>query len=79
MKHGITTYEEFIAAIGKIVEKSDRMILMVVTPGFIEIQAKFFNYKDIQRLTYILYRTPCEWWIKPINQDLITLKIRLFI
>lgn len=68
--------EEFIDALGKIVDKSDRMIL-IVNDG-IEVHSTFFNYSDIQKLSYLLQRTSCEWWIKPVSDELITLKVRLF-
>lgn len=41
------------------------------------IEAKFFNYEDIQRFTYILTRTSCEWWIYP-GDGCVQLRVRLF-
>lgn len=73
----ITTYDQFIEKLAKIVSESDRMLLVI--NDLVEVQAPFFNYADIQRLIYLLFRTPCEWWIKPNGDGSVKLRIRLFI
>jgi hypothetical protein len=70
------TKDEFIEALGKIVEKSDRMVLIV--SDSIEVHSTFFNYADMQILSYLLQRTSCEWWIKPNDDKMIKLTVRLF-
>lgn len=67
---------EFIEAIGKIVDSSDRMLLVVNEN--VEVRAPFFNYADMQKFTYLLQRTSCEWWIKPIDEKMVMLRVRLF-
>jgi hypothetical protein len=70
------TKGEFIEALGKIVEKSDRMVLVINDE--IEVHSTFFNYADMQKLSYLLQRTSCEWWIKPMDDKMIKLRVRLF-
>lgn len=70
------TQSEFIEGIGKIVEKSDRMILVI--NDAIEVHSTYFTYEDIQKFSYWLQRTSCEWWIKPVSDSMIKLRVRLF-
>ena len=70
------TESEFIEALGKIVEKSDRMLLVI--NDMVEVHAPFFNYQDMQKLTYLLQRTSCEWWLNPNGPDSIKLRVRIF-
>ncbi len=72
------TYEQLIERLGALVQESKKMILIVPTTGGVCIHSTSFNYKDIQRLTYILQRTPCEWLFWPVSDKLIGLQIHLF-
>jgi hypothetical protein len=71
-----TSQSDFIEKLGKIIDKSDRMLLVV--NDAIEIHAPYFNYSDVQKLTYLLQRTSCDWYFKPVNENLVKLRIILF-
>lgn len=70
--------DECITRLGDVVNDSKRMILKIKSSDRIHIESEFFNYEDIQRLTYILQRTACEWWIYPISEKSVELRVRLF-
>ncbi len=75
------TRDELFERLGQLVAKSKKMMLIVPVSGCdVCLHSPSFNYKDVQRLTYILQRTPCEWVYKPVtgNDKLIGLYIHLF-
>lgn len=76
-KNKIESRSEFIGRVGAICDQSNRMYL-AVNDG-IEVRSTFFTYADIQKFSYLLQRTPCEWWIKPIDDKMIMLRVRLFV
>lgn len=71
------TKEQCIEKLGEMVKQKDRMLLKV-TSDRICVESEFFNYEDIQKISYILQRTSCEWWIYPCGPSSIELRIRLF-
>lgn len=78
------TRDQFIERLGKIVANSKRMLLVIPPDGMIEVHSPYFTYEDTQKITHLLQRTSCEWWIKPvsanlIHEDLVKFRIRLFI
>lgn len=72
----IYSREQFIEKVGKIVAESNRMILVINDE--VEIHTTYFTYENMQRLIYLLQRTSCEWWLKPVDHNLIKLRVRLF-
>jgi len=71
--------ELFIEKLAAIVDSSNRMVLVVTCDGSVEVMSTFFNYEDVQKLAYLLQRTSCEWWFKPIDDKMVKLRIRLFV
>lgn len=66
-----------IEKLGKIVDDSKRLLLVLPVDGAIEIHADYFTLYDTQKLFHLLQRTPeVEWWIKPIDQYMVKLRIR---
>lgn len=69
--------EQCIEKLGEMVKAKDRMLLKV-TPDRVIVESEFFNYADIQKITHILQRTSCEWWIYPSGLHSIELRVMLF-
>lgn len=63
------TREQCIEKLSELVKAKDRMLLKVEVGGRVIVESDFFNYSDIQKFTYILQRTSCEWWIYPSGPD----------
>jgi hypothetical protein len=71
------TREQCIEKLGELVKAKSRMLLKI-SESRICIESEFFNYSDVQKITHILQRTSCEWWIYPCGLQSIELRIRLF-
>ena len=73
------SYEQLMERLGALVAESKKMILVVPVSGCdVCLHSTSFNYKDVQQLTYILQRTPCEWSYRPVSEKLVGLYIYLF-
>lgn len=67
---------KLIDKLGKIIDDSDRMILILPPDGSIEVHTTYFTLYNLQRLTHLLQRTPhIEWWLKPVSSEMIKLRI----
>jgi hypothetical protein len=71
---------KIIDKLGKIVEESDKMILICPPDGCVYVESPYFTYADVQKFIYLLSRTQCEWYIYPAEtiERGVRLKVRLF-
>lgn len=77
----IYTREQCIERLAQWVEErnkqsAERQMLLRISGNAI-VGSNFFNYGDVQKMTHILQRTSCEWWIYP-GHECVELHVRFF-